>query len=131
MYPGPDGTIAHAELTLHGGMVMLGSQKNDEFGRGFKSPKDLGGFATSSAYVVVPDADAVYQRAQAAGAAITRPIEEMHYGSREFTLTGPGGAYLERWHLRSMEQAGVDSSKDHRLAGMQEADDPFDVRGDF
>lgn len=91
VYPGPDGTIAHAELTLHGGMVMLGSQKNDDFGRGFKAPKDLGGFATSSAYVVVPDADVVYQRAQAVGAAISRPIEEMHYGSREFTLKDPEG----------------------------------------
>lgn len=25
--PAPDGTIAHAELTLGGGMIMLGSQK--------------------------------------------------------------------------------------------------------
>jgi uncharacterized glyoxalase superfamily protein PhnB len=36
VYPGPGGTIAHAELTLSGGMVMLGSQKDDEYGRNFK-----------------------------------------------------------------------------------------------
>jgi len=57
VYPGPDGTIAHAELTLNGGMVMLGSQKDDAYGRSFKSPKELGGFETCSTYVVVPDAD--------------------------------------------------------------------------
>jgi uncharacterized glyoxalase superfamily protein PhnB len=91
VYPAPDGTIAHAELTLNGGMVMLGSQKDDEFGRSFKSPKELGGHETGSTYVVVPDADAVYERAQARGAAITKPIEDMHYGSREFRVKDPEG----------------------------------------
>src|ERR1700686_3822047 len=38
VYANPDGTIGHAELTLGGGMIMLGSQKDDEYGRGFKSP---------------------------------------------------------------------------------------------
>ena len=84
VYSGPDGTINHAELTLHGGMVMLGSYKDDEYGRRFKSPEELGGFETCSTYVVVPDADAIYKRAQAAGARIVRSIEDTHYGSREF-----------------------------------------------
>jgi len=91
VYPGADGTIAHAELNLHGGMIMLGSKKDDEFGHSFKSPKDLGGSATCSVYVVVPDADSVYQRVQAGGAEISRPIEEMPYGSREFTVKDPEG----------------------------------------
>src|ERR1700745_356816 len=56
VYANPDGSIAHAELTLGGGMVMLGSQKDDEYGRGFKSPGDLGA-ETRSAYIVVTDAD--------------------------------------------------------------------------
>ena len=42
VYPGPDGTIGHAELTLGGGMIMLGSQKDDEYGRGFKAPGRTG-----------------------------------------------------------------------------------------
>jgi uncharacterized glyoxalase superfamily protein PhnB len=46
---------------------------------------------TRSVYVVVPDADAVYARAQAAGATIVRPIENMEYGSREFTVKDPEG----------------------------------------
>ena len=91
VYPGPDNTIAHAELTLSGGMIMLGSQKDDEYGRNFKFPKELGGFETCSSYVVVPDADAVYRRAQGAGATITRAMEETHYGSREFTVKDPEG----------------------------------------
>jgi uncharacterized glyoxalase superfamily protein PhnB len=86
VYPGPDNTIGHAELTLGGGMIMLGSTKDDEHGRRFKSPEDVGGFETSSAYVIVPDADAVYARAKAAGATIVREIQNTDYGSREFTV---------------------------------------------
>jgi uncharacterized glyoxalase superfamily protein PhnB len=91
VYPGPNGTIGHAELTLGGGMIMLGSQKDDAYGRGFKSPGELGGTETRSVYVVVADADAVYARAQAAGATVVRPIENMEYGSREFTVKDPEG----------------------------------------
>jgi uncharacterized glyoxalase superfamily protein PhnB len=91
VYPGPNGTIGHAELTLGGGMIMLGSQKDDAYGRLFKSPGEVGDVETRSAYVVVPDADAVYARAQAAGATIMRPIENMEYGSREFSVRDPEG----------------------------------------
>ena len=91
VYPGPDATIGHAELTLGGGMIMLGSAKDDEYGRGFKSPGDLGGVETCSVYIVVPDADVVYARAQAAGAVVVRPLAEMPYGSREFTVKDPEG----------------------------------------
>jgi uncharacterized glyoxalase superfamily protein PhnB len=91
VYEGPDGTIAHAELTLNGGMIMLGSQKDDEFGRSFKSPKELGGVETRGAYIVVADADAAYARALAAGATIVRPIRNMDYGSREFAVKDPEG----------------------------------------
>ncbi|MFL6417585.1 MAG: VOC family protein [Bryobacteraceae bacterium] len=82
----PDGTIVHAELTLNGGMVMLGSQKSDGNARRFKAPAELDGFETSSIYVVVPDADAIYERAQASEAIMIRPIEDMHFGGREFSV---------------------------------------------
>ena len=91
VYDGPDNTIGHAELTLNGGMIMLGSHKDDDYGRGFKSPGELGGVETRSAYVVVADADAVYARAQAAGAPVVRPLQNTAYGSREFTIKDPEG----------------------------------------
>lgn len=91
VYPGPDNTIGHAELTLGGGMIMLGSEKDDAHGRRFKSPDDVGGFETRSAYIIVPDAEAVYARAQAAGAIILRAIQDTDYGSREFTVKDPEG----------------------------------------
>ena len=82
--------IGHAELTLGGGMIMLGSEKDDEYGRGFKSPGELGA-ETRSAYIVVSDADAVYARAQAAGAVVVRALQDTGYGSREFTVKDPEG----------------------------------------
>jgi uncharacterized glyoxalase superfamily protein PhnB len=90
VYSAPDGSIGHAELTLGGGMIMLGSEKDDEYSRNFKSPGELGA-ETRSAYIVVPDADAVYPRAQAAGAVVVRPLQGTAYGSREFTVKDPEG----------------------------------------
>ena len=90
VYANPDGTIAHAELTLGGGMIMLGSEKSDEYGRGFKPPRELGA-ETRGVYVVVPNPDEIFARAQAANAAIVRPLQDMEYGSREFTLKDPEG----------------------------------------
>jgi uncharacterized glyoxalase superfamily protein PhnB len=91
VFEGENGTIGHAELSLGSGIVMLGSAKEDEHGRRFMSPSELGGVETGSIYVVVPDADAVHARAVAAGAQIIRPIENTAYGSREFALNDPEG----------------------------------------
>lgn len=90
VYDGPNGTVGHAELVLGNGMIMLGSEKDDEYGNGFKTPGELGA-ETRSAYVVVADAEAVWERARAAGAAVVRPIQNTEYGSREFTLKDPEG----------------------------------------
>lgn len=91
VYENPDGTIMHAELALGSGMIMLGSAKDDEYGRHFKSPGELGGVETRSSYIVVEDADAVYARALAAGAKVVREIQTTGYGSRECTVKDPEG----------------------------------------
>jgi uncharacterized glyoxalase superfamily protein PhnB len=77
-----DGTVGHAELTSGRGMVMIGST-----GQGDKQ------FDTSHAsiYVIVSDPDALHERARAAGAEITRELQDMDYGSREFSARDPEG----------------------------------------
>lgn len=85
VYEGENGTIAHAELVLGSGMIMLGTGKNDEYSQGFKSPTELGGIETASTYIVVPDADAACARAIAADAVVVRPLQDTPYNSREFT----------------------------------------------
>lgn len=91
VYANPDGAIAHAELTLDGGMIMLGTGKDDEFGRGFAPPEELGGKETRNVYIVVKDAEAAFARAQAAGAQVIRPLQDTGYGSREFSVKDPEG----------------------------------------
>ena len=83
--PTPDGTIAHAELTLDGGMIMLGSVGNGEVGRFMKQPDEIGGAATRGVYLIVSDAHAVYTRVKAAGAEIVLDIEDKPYGGCGFT----------------------------------------------
>jgi uncharacterized glyoxalase superfamily protein PhnB len=83
--PGDDGSIAHAQLSFGNGMVMLGSAENESsFGRLMKQPSEAGGANTQSVYVVVTDADALYARAQQAGAKIAMEIRDEDYGGRAF-----------------------------------------------
>lgn len=88
--PGPDNSIAHAELRLGNGMVMLGSAagKRELFGMGV--PREFGA-VTGGVYVVVQDVDAHYRRARAAGAAIIRDIADTDYGAREYMARDPEG----------------------------------------
>jgi len=91
VFEGLDGTIGHAELTRNGGMIMLGSVKDDELAASFKSPDDLDGVETGSLYIVVADSDAAHARAVAAGSRIIRPLQNTAYGSREFAVKDPEG----------------------------------------
>jgi uncharacterized glyoxalase superfamily protein PhnB len=88
--PGENETIAHAQLTLGTGMIMLGSVRDDEFGKLVRPPRDVGTL-TQSAYVVVADCDAHHARARAAGAEIVLDIEDKEYGGRGYTARDPEG----------------------------------------
>ena len=86
--PGPDGTIAHAQLAFASGLIMVGSQRDDELA--MRIPCDLGG-VTQSIYIVVEDADAHYDRAVEAGAEIVRELQDTPYGSRDYSARDPEG----------------------------------------
>ncbi len=83
--PNEDGTIAHAQLGFGNGMIMLGSVVESEFGRLIKQPDEIGGAETQSAYLVVADADVLYEKAKAAGAEIVMEIKDEDYGGRGFS----------------------------------------------
>jgi uncharacterized glyoxalase superfamily protein PhnB len=87
VYLGPDNkTVMHAQLTFGGGMIMLGSVDNGgEASKFMAQPDEIGGRETQGAYLVVPNADAVYATAKAAGAEMVLDIRDMDYGGRAFT----------------------------------------------
>lgn len=83
--PGKDGTIAHAQLSFGGGMIMLGSAVDSEYGRLIQQPDEVGGAGTQSIYVVIADPDSIDEKAKAAGATIAIDIKDEDFGSRGFT----------------------------------------------
>lgn len=76
------GDIAHAQLTLGTGMIMLGSARKD--------PAAPDG-AAQGPYVVVPDIDAICDKARAAGAEIVMAPRDEDYGGRSFSCRDPEG----------------------------------------
>ncbi len=86
VYEDDEGRVAHAEIRIGESTIMAG----DERAGSKATPAGV-----SVVYVVVEDADAAYERARAAGAEVTEPVDQ-DYGSRDITVTDPDG---NRWSL--------------------------------
>lgn len=89
--PNEDGSIAHAQLGYGNGMIMLGSVFDTEYGRLMVQPSQIDNRNTQSAYLVVQDADLVYERALKAGAQIVLDLKDEDYGGRGFSCRDPEG----------------------------------------
>lgn len=85
-YEDDDQRVVHAEIRIGESAIMAGDER-----AGSKATPP----GVSVIYVVVEDADAAYERAKAAGADVTEPIDR-DYGSRDITVTDPDG---NRWSL--------------------------------
>lgn len=83
VHEGPNGRIAHAELKLGDGMVMLGTAGDN--GIGMKTARELGA-VDQGVYLIVDDIDAHYERAVAAGADVVRALHDTDYGSRDYMV---------------------------------------------
>jgi PhnB protein len=84
---GPGGKIQHAEFVLGDSIFMLSDEMPD---MGSHSPKALGG-STGGIFLYVPDTDAVYHRAIAAGATSLSPPTDMFWGDRHARIRDPFG----------------------------------------
>jgi uncharacterized glyoxalase superfamily protein PhnB len=84
---GPGGVIAHAQLAIADGAVMLGRQ-----GAEFRPPRPN----EVNQYVVVhvEDVDRHYERARQLGARILKVPTDMPFGERQYTAEDLGG---HRW----------------------------------
>ena len=80
------GLVAHAEVRWPSGTggVMLGSAREDSV-LADRAP------GTGSVYVVCEDADALYERALAAGATVVRELHDEPHGSHDFSVRDPEG----------------------------------------
>jgi PhnB protein len=85
--PGPNDTVAHAELEIGDSVVML----NDPFPQSTtRPPKELGGTTVALAFYA-EDTDGVFKQAIDAGATSTMEPDDMFWGDRMASVTDPYG----------------------------------------
>jgi PhnB protein len=83
--PGPDGRLMHAELEIAGGIIYL-SDEFPEMGGSTGAPN-----GAVTIHLNVPDCDAVWAQAMAAGATATMPLQDMFWGDRFGKFKDPFG----------------------------------------
>lgn len=86
VYPDAGDRVDHAEMYVGSGGIMFGSAAGANGTNDADTPSD-DYVDRTGVYAVIDNAaiDAHYARAQAAGARITRPLQDTDYGSREYT----------------------------------------------
>ena len=80
-----EGRVAHAEMTLGEGRIMLGQPAE-----GYRNPRNLGANSTLM-YVYVDDVDAHCEQARNAGAEIVAEPADQEYGDRHYHARDPEG----------------------------------------
>ena len=88
-FPGPDGTIAHAEIEI-GESVLIVEDEDPQRGTKAPPPGGLAG-SPSSLFIYVEDVDAVTARAVELGATLERPAQDQFYGDRDGYIVDPFG----------------------------------------
>jgi PhnB protein len=97
--PGPGGKLMHACIRIGDSAIMLVDENPDW---GIVGPKSLKG-SPVTIHLYVEDVDATVERAVAAGAKVTMPVEDMFWGDRYGKLEDPFGHYWSvATHLRDM-----------------------------
>jgi uncharacterized glyoxalase superfamily protein PhnB len=85
--PGPGGKLMHAQMLIGDSMVMFA----DDFGPEFGMPPLAEGRMPFHLQLYVPDADAVWAQAIAAGCEVTMPIGDQFWGDRYGHVRDPFG----------------------------------------
>jgi uncharacterized glyoxalase superfamily protein PhnB len=78
------GVVGHAQLVSGTGDIMMGRA-----GGPYAAPES--GRVTQYVLVAVEDVDRHFERAQARGARIIEPLQDMPFGTRHYTAADPAG----------------------------------------
>ncbi len=105
----PDGTIMHAAVRIGDSMVMMGEAS--------------GGFQAMPAmiHLYVPDADATYARALAAGATPVREVGDQFYGDRTGGVKDASG---NQWWIATHKEDVSAEELHRRFEAMQRTEPP-------
>src|SRR5439155_804267 len=95
--PGPGGKLMHALVRVGDSMLML----NDDFSTEFRMPPVVRGNLPFHLNLYVPDADATFAQAVAAGCTVTMPIADQFWGDRYGHVRDPFGF---KWAIASRKE---------------------------
>jgi PhnB protein len=110
-FDSPDGTIAHAEISISDNVIML-SEENPQYN---SSPKTLKGNSINLC-VYVPDVDAVIAKATDNGANVIMPPEDQFYGDRSGRIEDPFGyRWIIATHVRDVSEEEMKRSMDEMI----------------
>ena len=113
-FPGPGGSIGHAEIRIGDSPIMLADEMPQ---MGYRSPAALGG-SPVSVMLYVPDVDKVVDRAVKAGAKLEKPVADQFYGDRNGTIHDPFGHV---WTVSTHKEDVSPEEMQRRVAGMATA----------
>jgi PhnB protein len=110
-FPGPGGSVMHAELMIGDSPIMMGDE-NPQMGA--TSPKTLGGSPVGIC-LYVKDVDALAAQAIAAGAIVERPVQDQFYGDRSGTFADPFG---HKWTIATHKEDVSSQEMQKRMEAM-------------
>ena len=105
-YPGPNNTIVHSEVQIGDSRLMIADA----------SP--MFSAQSSSFYLYVPDCDAVYRRALAAGGKSEREPASQFYGDRNASVVDEFG---NRWSMGTHVEDVSEEELQRRMKAMSSA----------
>lgn len=106
----PDGTkVVHSEVKIGDSRIFV----NDEFPEmGARGPQSIGGTPVSL-NIYVEDADALFEKAVAAGATVLMPLVDQFWGDRWGMLTDPfGHIWSVASHVADLSQEEIDKASE-------------------
>jgi uncharacterized glyoxalase superfamily protein PhnB len=109
--PMPDGRVAHAEIRIGDSVIFLADEMPEY---GAFGPSGQG--SPVSIHLYVEDCDAVFARAQNAGAKATMPLSDMFWGDRYGKLMDPFG---HEWSVATHKEDVPPEELARRMAAMK------------
>lgn len=106
-----DGKVKHAELQMGDSRIMLA----DECPELNAVSPEAGHHSPVGIHLYIKDVDAVIERAVAAGAKLTRPVENMFYGDRAGSIVDPFG---HSWYVSTHIEDVTPAQMKKRIAAM-------------
>ena len=115
--PGPDGTVAHALMTIGPAMIMIEAEWPTLTSRA----PEPDGSSPVVLFVYVEDVDQTVERAIAGGAQVLTPAQNQFWGDRTASIMDPSGHV---WTIATRIEETSEQERTDRWSGILSDQDP-------